>query len=160
MKAKIILLIAASLTLTAIGTTILPFQGWEWLNEKSPDIMIARCTKTPRPGTVLNGVSSDIEVLLVLKGTNGLGPAILDSVYWPRQGEDYLIFGNYQDGHCQAIEDYRFVPLGANFCLDRIAGKPLGEQLQILLKFRLWHLSRELEQGQQEKKRLEEGVEK
>jgi hypothetical protein len=160
MRAKIILFIAASVTLTAIGTTILPFQGWEWLKGNSPDIIIARCTRIPRPGTMMNGVSADIEVLSVLKGTNGPGPATLDSVYWPRQGEDYLIFGNYHAGHCQAIEDYRFVPLGANFSLDRIAGKPLGEQLQIMFKFRLWYLGRELEQGQQEKKRLEEGVER
>jgi hypothetical protein len=180
MKAKLTFskLILFALTATALGVPIQPFSSWQALVERSPGIIMARCTKTPplvqfdtngieidrRDGIV----DSDIEVIRILKGeTNSgieriepasLGAARLSAQYWPYQGEYYAVFGILYDGSYQATESYRIIPLGHNFPAKSLAGKTLDEQVKFILKWRLDRLNRELEQGEEEKKRLEEGL--
>jgi hypothetical protein len=98
-------------------------------------------------------ITSDIEVVFVLQGTTKPGPSHLVSTYrLPHQGDYYLIFADYYNGHYQALEDYRVVPLGYNFESDRLTGKTLDEQIDILVRDRLDQLNNVSE----EKKRLEE----
>jgi hypothetical protein len=171
-------LIVSVLLLTSVATAIalltVSFPGWDQLTEGSPDIIIARCTKTPLPVETPYQIQidlvvhSDIEVVSILKGvTNGvaserltLGPTVLRSMYWPRQGEYYLIFSSYHEGYHQAIEDYRVIPLGLRVPADAIAGKPLDEQLQILFKRGLFYLNREIQKDEEEKQRLESALPK
>jgi hypothetical protein len=163
-------LIATALLCCAMGSmayVIFPFSGWPWLKAKSRDIIVARCNATPEiepvgpDGVALNLrglIKSDIQILSVLKGTTNSGTAQLLSKYWPRQRDCYLIFANYSDGVYQATEEYRIIPLGLNFSTNLIAGKPLDEQIRAVLRYRLDMLGRQIEQAQEEKKRLEEGL--
>jgi hypothetical protein len=52
-------IVAAS---TALAVITLPFSGWDTLINRTPDILIVRCAKTPDPlNTRHNGVSTEIK---------------------------------------------------------------------------------------------------
>jgi len=167
MKAKasatiVVLLAAAS---SAVAVPILPFTSWDNLSIKSPDIIIARCSATAPDGPIGDGmVWSDIEVLSVLKGDTKPGVARMVSQHSPRQGEQFLLFSTYQSNDLyrayNATETYRVVPLGRGFLIDKLAGKPLEAQVQLVLRHRLDELTKELQHATDEKKRLEEGIKK
>jgi len=171
MKTKAITLITLSGAVTfALAVGYFPFRDWNWIKDKSADIAIVRCVKTPKQFVVeTNGtissykdgmIMSDIEVELVLKGMTNPSSVRLFSLYWPRQGEHYLIFSHFDGGVYSATEEYRIIPLGVDFSTNSVTGKSLDEQIQFLLQYRLNNLNRELERGQEEKKRLEEGLKK
>jgi hypothetical protein len=107
---------------------------------------------------------SDIEVMTILKGNSKPGTARMVSQYAPRQGERFLMFSTYQSNEhyraYNAAETYRVVPLGRYFITNGLMGKSLDEQIQFVLRHRLEELSRELKDGAEEKKRLEEGIKK
>lgn len=155
---SIVLLMTAC---AVIATPYLPFRSWDEVKRRSPDIVIARCAKTPDQATIKDAVfESEVEIECVLKGTTNLRPATVDSSYRLRQGEHYLIFSIFSDGVYQTAEEYRIIPLGHYFSTNVLTGKLLDEQIQFLLQYRLNNLNRELQQGQEEKKRLEEGLKK
>jgi hypothetical protein len=181
MKAKIILKLTVFLVATsALAVVTMPFPGWEQLTKKSPDIIIARCEKTPELFEVQdNGVvretvggliESDIKVISVLKGETHqgampleqprLGSARLSSWYRPRQSEYYLIFSICYSGEYQAFEKYKMIPLGLDFSTNVLSGKTLDEQIQTLLQKRLDDLNRQMKVEQEEKARLESAFKK
>lgn len=136
-----------------------PFRGWDDVKTRSEDIIVARCSETPDQPAYKDAVFKvNITVESVLKGTTDLGPATLDSLYRPRQGEHYLVYSTYHDGGYDAVEDYRVIPLGFYFSTNMLAGKSLDEQVHMLLQHRLDDLNRELADGQKEKQRLEEAL--
>ena len=145
-----------------------PFSGWDNLTMKSSEIIIARCSKTPnrlntgKGGAVIElkdgMIQSDIEVVSVLKGATNLGSAQLSSRYWPRQSELYLIFSTHFEGFYHATESYRVIPLGMDFPTNALAHQSLHEQIRTVFNYRLHQLDRELVQMQEERKRLEEGL--
>ena len=148
---------------SAFGVPVLPFTSWDDISKKSPDIIIARCTATTPEGPIADGmVWSDIEVLSVLKGDTKPGAARMVSQHAPRQGDRFLMFSTYQSNDLyrayNATETYRVVPLGGYFSSDELKGKTLEEQIRLLLQHRLEDLTRELQQGAVEKKRLEEAL--
>ncbi|MGA2750689.1 MAG: hypothetical protein ABSG59_18105 [Verrucomicrobiota bacterium] len=144
-----------------------PFPGWQTL-ESTSDVIVARCLQTPDPfHSKTNNfyidpvmINSDMEIVSVLKGGTKPGPVLLASEYWPRQGEYYLIFAIYSDGSYTAVAPYRIVPLGAAFNTNVLKGKRLDENVRLLLRYRLDQLNEQLRKGQEEKKLLEEGLEK
>jgi hypothetical protein len=162
--------------LAATAFASIKFPGWERLGQISPYIVIARCKASPQPTRVIDGVVydnpmrggrmggvvlCDIEITSVLKGENVKpgSPVTLWSKYWPSQGDSYLLFANVlENTNCQALDLYRVVPLGHDFPTNSLEGKTLDEQVKFMLQWRLFYLNRELEQGQEEKKRLEEGL--
>jgi hypothetical protein len=93
-----------------------------------------------------------------LKGDEKIGPIHLTSTYWPHQGEYYLIFGFYTNGSFNAYSPYRIVPLGDSFSTNLLQGNTLDEKVRGLLKYRLGQLNEQLKEGQDEKKRIEEGL--
>ena len=158
----IVVLLAA---VSAFAVAVAPFTSWDDISKKSPDIIIARCTVTTPDGPVGNGmVWSDIEVLSVLKGDTKPGVARMVSQHVPRQGERFLMFSTYQSNELyrayNATETYRVVPLGGSFSTNELSGKALDEQIKLVLRHRLEELKRELQQGTDEKKRLEEALKK
>ena len=160
---KTITIVGLFVAVGAMAVPILPFTSWDDISEKSPDIVIARCTVTAPDGPIGDGmVWSDIEVLSVLKGDTKPGVARMVSQHWPRQGERFLMFSTYQSNHLyrayNATETYRVVPLGRSFSTNELTGKPANEQIQMVLRHRLDELTRELQQGTEEKKRLEEAL--
>ena len=159
LRTTVIVLLAAVATARAVF--ILPFTSWDDLAKKSPDIVIARCATTPEPLGISDGmIWSDIEVLSVLKGDIKPGAARMVSQYWPRQGERFLMFATYQSNQLyrayNATETYRIVPLSRYFLTNELAGKPLDEQIQLVLRHRLDDVTTELKSGADEKRRLEE----
>jgi hypothetical protein len=134
------------------------FDGWSRVMQRSPAIIVARCTETPTETGIHGVVDSNIEVLSVLKGTNQIGPARLTSLYRPRQNETYLILAQISDGPYQAIESYRIVSLGVGFSTNQIVGTSLDDQLQRLFQRRLNRLNLELKEGQEEMERLQAAV--
>jgi len=165
-----------AIALPVIAGIDVSFSGWGELTTKSPDIIVARCNRTPDPfkdhgagptGALFN---SDIEIMAILKGATNwgleplkipsLGPARLCSEYVPRQGEYYLLFSVYDYGYYQTLQNYCVVPLGLYFSTNSITGKPLDEQIQILLKRRLDDLNRQMNEEEEEKDRLEEALQK
>jgi hypothetical protein len=114
-----------------------------------------------RTGRMGGVTMSDVETVSVLKGTNiEAGKSLtLFSECRPSQGDAYLLFAtDLQGTNCFSLDRYRVVPLGAFFNTKLITGKNLDEQINILLQYRLDHLKRELEKGQEEKQRLETRV--
>ena len=105
-------------------------------------------------------IDSDMQIVSVLKGGLTNGPIVLRSRFWPRQSENYLVFGHFSDGIYHAYEDYRVVPLGVGFSTNELAGKSLDQQIKLMLEYRFNDLNSELERGQKEKQRLEEGLKK
>lgn len=100
---------------------------------------------------------SDIEVLSVLKGATKLGVSRLETMdFLPRQGEYYLIMGQYFRRRFCAIEDFRIVPLGMRFNSNWIIGQTFDQQIATLLRQGLDEANRQLDQAQKEKARLEE----
>jgi hypothetical protein len=158
----IVMLFAASM---AFAVMLVPFTNWDDLTKQSPDIVIARCVVTADTTIIDDGMNwTDIEVLSVLKGDTKPGPARMVSTYWPRQGENFLMFSTYHTNQkyrgYNATEMYRIVPLGLYFNTNAVTGKRLDEQIQIVLRRRLEKLNGELKDGAEEKKRLEEGIKK
>src|SRR5262245_10479017 len=113
---------------TASAVFLQPFLSWEILSEKSPDIVIARCTPTPAPKLIKDGmIWSEIEVVSVLKGDTKPARARMVSQYWPYRDEQFLMFGTYQSNELysayNAAEKYRIVLLPASFDVSQLAGK-------------------------------------
>lgn len=166
---KYILLFALIAAATTMATLVDKFKGWNELIERSPDIVIARCVAPPtaaqtkKATIIINGsVPSDIEVIAVLKGTTVPGSSRLLSSYRPRQGEQFLLFASYRNDTSfigyNAVEEYRVVPLNHFFQTNMLAGKTLEQKIEWILQSRLRDLNEELERGQEEKQRLEEGI--
>jgi hypothetical protein len=163
MKTFLIILGMLVVAGSAFAVILLPFTSWDDLSSKSPDIIIARCANTPEPMIVNDGmIWSDIEVISVLKGDTKPGTARMVSQYGPCQGERFLLFSTYQSNELyrayNATETYRVVPLGRLFQTNELSGKTLDAKIQLVLQHRLEELKRELEQGEVEKKRLEQGL--
>jgi hypothetical protein len=74
------------------------------------------------------------------------------------------MFSTYQSNEhyraYNATETYRVVPLGRYFLTNGLTGKTLDEQIQFVLRHRLEELKRELKDGAEEEKRLEETLKK
>lgn len=167
LRLGIVCLLLVSSTVIAVVTRIVA--NWEDLFKTSPNVVVARCTKTPdeyetnKAGAlVVRGGPkvAPINIVYTLKGVTNLGPASFESLCWPRQGEYYLIFADHREGtNYEADSQYSVVPLGIvsppTFLLT---GKPFEEQVKILLKYRLKQLNQELLQMKREKTRLEEFV--
>jgi hypothetical protein len=173
MKIKYKIVTSLLIVTSAFAAIEISFPGWDWLEEKSPDIAIVNCGKpTPNPaypyGGVINGTMSDseIRVIFVLKGTNGISSVRLQTDHELRQGEDYLVFGNCDNGIYDATEEFRVVPLGVKYAWElnsltnSIASKSLDKQIQILFQRSIDNLNHEIQKDQEEKARLEEGLKK
>ena len=186
MKKTITILTLLASTVAAVAIFLAPFKGWDDLVERSPNIFIARLAaarQMPITELVTNrqitasvdGVAPvSIEVLNVLKGEAKLGPAqvllpILGTTYTlPRPGEMFLVFADNPSGigtanpMFYAVEDYRSVIFAPDRSYsgwtNHLAGKPLKEQIETILKTRLGALNSELARDEAEKKRLDDGV--
>ncbi len=154
----------AVFTATAVLTTLFP--GYDELKNRSSDIVVARCITNP-PTLLHFGADADIntfsiEIVTAIKGTNFAGIVPLVSEQWLTQGDDYLIFGDCENGTCRAIEDFRVVPLGCPLgegaITNSITGKSLDEEIQTLFKRAINNLDRQIKKDQEEKQRLEEGL--
>ena len=173
MKTKIAILLLLTVTSITFGVRVGMFTGWDDLMGNSPEIVIARCTAvqddglTPKSSvTYADTFACDIEVLAVLKGTNISNSSTMLSFYRPYRGEFFLFFANDKKDErnkgYSAIEKYRVVPLGRDynqFIWDHyLAGKPLKEQIQWILKNRLKDLDGEIAQDNEERQRIESGL--
>jgi hypothetical protein len=143
------------------------FKDYDDLIANSPEIILARCTSTLDFVTASNKlviitdgmIDSNIEVVSVLKGTPNPGSAHLGSQYWPYRGEYLLVFANnhkdeYNKGYT-AIEGYRVISLGHTYMTNQLAGNTVDEQVETILKMRLYNLKEELERDTQEKQRIQ-----
>lgn len=161
MKNKIIIVSLALLMAIAVSARLVaPFVGLGSLEESSSDIMVIRCGKPYQPADnvgAINAVYSDseIEVLFVLKGTNGMGATRLQTDHDLHQGEDYLVFGNCNSSVCQAFENFKVVPIGSRFSTNLISGRSLDEQIKTLSRHALFKLNRQIKLDQEQKQQLE-----
>lgn len=101
-------------------------------------------------------IQSDIEVVSVLKGRPKTGTSRLFSTYRvPQQGNYYLIFALYYEGHYQALEDYNVIPLGTDYPSNALASKTLDEKIDAMVQLRLNQLNGSGPNSLREKERLE-----
>ena len=162
-KIKAVSFIVALFAVTAVARLAEPFHSWQYLQNETPCILIARCGSwtPPVPNVgIINAPRSDVKILVraVLKGTNTLGIARLQTNHKLREGEYYLAFANFHDGIFDAYEDYRVVPLGEPFGTNLIAGKSLEEQIRTLLQRSAAYLDHEIQEQAEEKRRIEDGL--
>jgi hypothetical protein len=158
------------MTFSAFGVLLNIFTDYDSVKEQSSDIIVVRCIANPPTQFNSSPTDPDINtfpviILATIRGTNFPGSASLVSKCWLNLGDYYLIFGQRVGGKCQAIEDFRVIPLGhevfsAGEITNSIFGKPEGEQLQILFKRALGHASRQIEEQQNEIRRLEGAIRK
>ena len=163
-----VLLYFMAVAVLAVPTQV--FKSFRELTQESPIIIIVHCVETPNMTAVENNgvlkeasygsIKSDVDITSVLKGLARPEKSILISECALRQGEYYLVFGNPFNAYCQAVEQYRIIPLGLDFSTNMIAGKTLDEQIQVLLQRRLSNLNRQMKDEQEEKQRLQEGLNK
>ena len=165
MKLKIISATITILILAATSATALllgPFPGWSRLENISDEIVIVGCDQPlpSRPNFNDNVVRSDSQVLILstLKGTNSTSSTRFLTNHELQVGHQYLVFGDYEDGAFCAFEDYRVIPLGTDFPLKSLEGKTLDEQLQILFQRGVDDMNRKIQEDEEEKDRLEQGV--
>lgn len=153
----------------AIAYRIQPFESWEKVKQGASEITIVRCLETPhRLNRDENGVfveftglfDSKMEVVFFLKGDIKEKKLILRSEFWPRQGEDYLVFGHFARGILHAYDKYKIIPLGVDFQTNMISGKVMDEQIKTILDFRLANLNGQIGEMQEEKKLLEQETKK
>lgn len=157
-----IITILSFITIGAFARMGFPFSSWEEIIHHSTDIVVVRCGKTVPPPPSLSPPRSDagIDVIGILKGTNSLGPSRLWTDHLVHEGENYLIFGAYNNSNYVAFEEYRVVPLGYHFSTNWIAGKSLDEQIQQLFKQAVFQLDREITEDQEQKAQLESAIRK
>jgi hypothetical protein len=150
---------------TAIGVITREFSSWSKVFETSTDVVLIRCLKTPSPTDKDWPVISHggikytaVETIYVLRGSTNLGVATLRSLYWPKQGENYLVFATQRENtNYEAMATYRIVPLGVGFPpIPLIDGKPFAEQIQFLFKYRATLLNTERKALEEEKSRLDQ----
>lgn len=144
------------------------FPGWKQVVDYSPDIFLARCTAAhdgllPSPKSmVLNVDTSDIDVLMVLKGKTTPGSSHMTSLYSPYRGERFVAVGFYYTnrnvGAYSVVEDYRIIPISQNFDANQLAGKSLDDQIQIILRDRINAVDDEMARDAAEKQRLLSGL--
>jgi hypothetical protein len=170
-KSAFLFLLFVGLSLAAFPS--MKFPGWDRLTKISPYIFLATSKGIPWRVKNTNGFTmtnpsrgvlhSDIEITAILKG-NEVRPgtsADMKSTYWPSQGETYLIFSSYFDGHSfQAFDDYCIVPLGYHFPTNMLNGQSLDDQIRAVLQYRYNILTNEMAHAQTEKQRLEEILKK
>jgi hypothetical protein len=166
MKRGLLIIILFVLAVPVFGIFITDFRGWDDLIERSPVIVVAKYitapadSKTKKTVAITDGVIySDIQILLVLKGSTRTGLSSMASQYCPHSGEQFLLFANdsndqFYTGYT-AIEGYRIVPINCNFQINQLSGKTLKEQIQLILNSRLKDLNDELARDNEEKNRLE-----
>jgi hypothetical protein len=150
---------------TATAVLVARFTSWDDLRDKSPSIIIARCTAVPDNQLIVDGVAwADIEILSVLKGHAWPGTARIASQYRSHPGERFLLFANNQVDRrypmYNATEAYRVVPFDSEILTKQLIGKSLNEQIQLVLRQRLEDLNRSWKNADDEKKRLREGLKK
>jgi len=188
MKSKTFLTTVLSLIsgVSVLAYMGIEFPGWDRLQDISTDIFVARCSETPDPDNMTHyghrvdfqGLYyANVEIISVLKsGTNWTttmvcppkpGLARIQTAYCPQQGEYYLIFANPETdyytrrqatNYWDATESFRFVPLGAHFSTNAIAGHPLNIQMQTLFKASAFHLEKQIQREQAQKQRIESGI--
>jgi hypothetical protein len=167
MKKYVFTFIGLLVAVTAFGRLFSEFKSWDALTAESPDIVIAKCTSTltsEKPSIIIDGwIPSEIEVVSVLKGDTKPGPAHMMSTYWPYPGQQFLLFGYHRNDpkfpHYSVNEDYRVILLNHYFQTNMLPSGTLEEKIRWVLQNRLHDLNEDLEKGQKEKKRLEEGLE-
>ena len=163
MKTKLIVIVLMLMVVSVVARFSARFLGWDRVEAISPDIIVAD-TGHPTPPTpgivVVNGArfNFDITVLSVLKGTNNVVHARLQTEHELQPLHIYLVFGFYSDGIYDAYEEYRVIPLGDTYRSEMIAGKPLDEQLQILFKLGVDTVNQEIAEKQAERDRIQAGI--
>jgi|SRR5581483_2866095 len=165
MKTKLTASILVFVVAGAVARLSSPFQGWDRLERDSACIVIVdpQDPVPPTPGIEsVNGPRYDFKVIVLstIKGTNNVPVSRLQTNHELRHGQGYLVFASCHDGVFDAYEEYKVVPLGVSYTPDMIAGKPLAEQIQILLKLSAASLDGEIAKKQEEKKRIESGIKK
>jgi len=173
MKRPIITILLAVVTSVALARPIISFTSWNNLIEQSSDIFIAKREDQPfTKGTVTDGeVPYPGEILYVLKGK---AEPCLAEIWladypsdWPHPNDMFLVFSsnhgtNGTNKWYKAVEDYRVVSIGQAEWIrawtNALAGKPLKEQIRVIVKNRLSALNGELERGKEEQKRLGDGL--
>jgi hypothetical protein len=172
MKTKTIVILCLLFAIggVALAVIVMQFAGWDELTKISSNIIIVKCNRSTSEDAgkiydIEGGmVESDVNVVEVVKGAAKIGPDHILSQTYLFQGDYYCLFatkGSYgtDEVYC-AIEPYRVINLGSSFSSNILSGKSLDEKMQTILKWRLDRLKRELELGQEEKQRLEEGLKK
>jgi len=162
MKIKIIILAFVFTAFVVAARMVSLFSNWEEIEGRSRDIVVVNCgkpvvTKLP-PNTIASGAAKsdfEAEIIYVLKGTNSLGMARLQTDHELRQGENYLVFGNFDQGICTSYEKYKVVPIGDKFPTNSVMGKPMEEQVKILFQRAVFKLNREIENDREQKQQLE-----
>lgn len=100
MKLKLIIIIFATLFIlsVAVATITQPnFYGWEWLKKSSSDIVVVHCGKVGPIRYDVGRFDATVEVVSALEGTN-VNFALLWTDHPLKEGEDYLVFGDYKSG--------------------------------------------------------------
>lgn len=171
MKIKYTLFVLALMliALNAMAYLGRSFPGYDTLTDKSSDIIVVRCARTPDPyNQWKNGhridndglIDSDVEIISVLKGQTNSGIVHIAMAYWLKEGDYYLLFQNYIDGSYDNVENYRVIPIGTRFSTNSISGKSLDERIQLLFRYATNNLAGEIKNDEETKDRLTQALQK
>lgn len=165
MKTKIVMAVVAIGAISVMARMLSLFSTWDDIKKECSCISVVRCGSPviPPPGVFYSNhprSDSDVQIVAVLKGTNNTGAARLESDHTLYEGENYLVFGNFENSVYRADENFKVVPLGKGFSTNSIAGKNLDEQIQQLFKQALFQLDREIKEDQEQRAQLETAITK
>lgn len=164
MKAKTIIAIVILITMNVAASVLIPFEDWDQVFEKSPDIVVATCWNPtpPTPSVNRNGPGSDcqVEILSVLKGTNDATSVRLLTEHELQKGSTYLVLGQYNEQGLYALEDYRVIQLNKGFRLKSLDGKTLDEKIKILFQSGVDYMNQKIQEDNDERDRLKQALQK
>ena len=151
----LICLIIAVMPLAAFAAARFP--GWNSLINYSSGIAVVRCENPEERYLGDTLIQAKVSIVEVLKGQITLNSVMLKTPVLMHQGEYYLVF-SYTWDDAPFADDYQVVHLGTHYEKNMAMGKSLDERVHSLLKRSLGLLTRQMEQEQKEKQRLERGA--
>lgn len=165
MKIQLCCLVLFLVNFILLARQSIPFSGWDYVENNSPYISIVECEKSipPTPGIIVMDApasDSNVRILSVLRGTNSVSSARLQTDYELKEGQKYLVFGYYDSGFYRAYEPYRVIPLDTSFRLDLLTGKTLDEKLQVLFQSSIDYINRKIQEDEEERDRLQQALQK
>ncbi len=157
MKRLILLICSMVAVMPLAAFAAARFPGWNSLIDYSSGIVVVRCENPEERYLGDTLIQAKVSIVDVLKGKITVNSVMLKTPVLMHHGEYYLVFSYTWDDE-PFVDDYQVVHLGTHYEKNMAIGKSLDEKVHSLLKRSLGLLTKQMDQEQKEKQRLERGA--
>lgn len=134
----------------AYGVPISLFADVETYLERAKEIVIVQCVSIPEEGTetfVDGFFPANLEAVMTLKGERKPGPLTVATIYDMKPKQKYLLAnsgGQAFGTDFLALAELSVIPMAANFDLEKLKGKELKQQVQMIMARYLFDIEEKL----------------